>query len=114
MSAGMETLYVINSCPHCRKVRSFLAKAPTTLQKKITVHDINYKNAPPSVTRVPTLITQKGKTLVGQEVFEYLKRKRQDPSFPQTPEMSELFNGAMSTRNCCLIILIIIFVCGCW
>lgn len=112
----METLYVSNGCPHCRKARAFLARAPTTVQKQIRVFDIDYKNAPVSVTHVPTIMTASGKTLVGQQVFDYLKQKRQDPKFPQTPEMSELgemFHGMMSKRNWCLLIAIIIIVLFC-
>lgn len=108
-----DTLYVSKSCPHSQKASSFLAHAPTTLQRSVVVHDINYKNTPPSVTRVPTLITQKGKMLVGSEVFDYLKKKRQDPTFPQTPEMSELFHGLVSRRNLCLFLIIAIIAGVC-
>lgn len=68
---------------------SMVANAPT-VSRNIDVHEISgFENVPPHVTKVPTLIKQDGTMLVGAEVFRYLKKLRQEPSFPQTPEMSE-------------------------
>ena len=86
----MPELYVKNGCPGSQKAMSMLAHAPTSTRNSIRVHEVTGRSAaPPSVTRVPTLLMQDGTMLSGSEVFQYLSAKRQDPSYPQTPEMSE-------------------------
>lgn len=88
----MSRLYVNNSCPHSRRAVSMLARASTTLRRSVKVSEISgYQSGPPNVTQVPTLIKQDGTMLVGGQVFDYLKLAKQEPSFPQTPDMSETF-----------------------
>jgi len=105
----MSKLYVNGNCPHSRRAVAMLAKSPTTLKKDITISEItDYKSGPPSVTQVPTLITQDGKMLVGKHVFNYLKRKKQESVYPQTPDQSEMFHGLSGNWKTLLIIIIII------
>lgn len=86
----MHTLYVTDSCPSSKKALSMLANAPTAVQKDVAVSPITgFSTSPPQVTAVPTLILQDGQMLVGEEVFKYLSKVRQNPHFPQTPDMSE-------------------------
>ena len=86
----MHTLYVTNSCPASKKALSMLANAPTSVQKDVAVSPVTgVCTSPPQVTAVPTLILQNGKMLVGEQVFKYLSKVRQNPHFPETPEMSE-------------------------
>ncbi len=85
----MSTLYVKGGCPPSERAKSILYNAPTTVRRGIRVKDTTFSNSPPHVTKVPTLILQDGTMLVGPQVFQYLERARQDPSFPQTPEHSE-------------------------
>lgn len=110
-----DNLYVSHKCPYTRPLMSMLANAPTFLQKSIKVTEISgFDNVPAGVTNVPTLIKQDGTFLVGEEVFRYLKRMRQDPSYPETPEMSENFLGinlslqAISTQHVLALFLIIL------
>ena len=88
-------LYVNNGCRYSAMAMSMLANAPTTLKENVKVSRINYKNAPPHVTSVPTLITQNGQMLVGSQVFDFLKRGRHDPKFPLTDVDAERFSGAV-------------------
>lgn len=88
-----DTLYVSRNCPASQRVMSMIAHAPTVVRKNVEVNEITqFSNTPPSVTAVPTLIQQDGKMLVGDQVFRYLRKMRQDPDFPETPEMSEREN----------------------
>lgn len=59
---------------------------PEKLRSQVHVSQIDFRNRPPNVTRVPTLMTQQGDTLVGADVFAYLKRWRQDAIPPGTAE----------------------------
>ena len=104
----MSTLYVTDQCPHSQRAKSMLANAPTVVRRHINVKDANFSNSPPHVTKVPTLILQDGSMLVGPEVFQYLERVRQDPTFPQTPEMSEISEMFGSNSSCIVIVLLVL------
>lgn len=104
----METLYTNPNCPHSRKVSAMLAQNPRKGLRKV---EIDFQNKPASVTHVPTLITQSGKTLIGKQVFDYLKRKRQDPTFPETDADGESFTGFMSKKNM-MILAAVLILCG--
>ena len=78
------TLFVRRDCPHCQNAERLLAGFPEKMRKEVRVSEINFKNRPPNVTRVPTLITQQGEMLVGENVFAYLKKWRHDASPPHT------------------------------
>ena len=104
-------LYVNNGCRYSAMAMSMLANAPTALKENVKVSKINYKNAPPHVTSVPTLITQNGQMLVGTQVFDFLKRGRKDPKYPLTDVDSERFSGlnaAFATTTSTVITLVVI------
>lgn len=79
-------MFVRNGCPHSAKAEQMVETFPEKLRSQVQVSRIDFKNRPPNVTRVPTLITQNGETLVGADVFTYLKRWRHDAVPPGTAE----------------------------
>lgn len=79
-------MFVRNGCPHSAKAEQIVETFPEKLRSQVQISQINFRNRPPNVTRVPTLITQEGDTLVGADVFTYLKRWRYDAVPPGTAE----------------------------
>ena len=109
---GQDTLFVSKRCPASRRAVSMIANAPTAVQKSVNINEVTgFSNTPQSVTAVPTLLKQNGQMLVGAQVFRYLEKMRQEPNFPQTPEMSENFLGAnLSMQNILFMFLAIMLV----
>lgn len=79
-------MYVREGCPFSKKATDYVETFPEKLRSQIHVSQIDFRNRPPNVTRVPTIITQQGDTLVGADVFAYLKRWRYDAVPPGTAE----------------------------
>lgn len=104
------TMYVRKDCPHCKNAEALVQSLPSNLRSKIRVSEINFKNRPPNVTRVPTLITQQGKMLVGEQVFAYLKRWRHDADPPHT----EAFQAIKRHKMKCLLLIVAFLLAAYW
>lgn len=96
-------MFVRDGCPHSKRAEQLVESFPEKLRSQVHVSQIDFSNRPPNVTRVPTLITQQGDTLVGADVFAYLKRWRQDAVPPGTAEAF----GAISDNKMVFFLLVI-------
>jgi hypothetical protein len=112
-----DELFVNSECYHSKAALSMMAHAPTVLRNNMKITHVDYKNAPPAVTAVPTLVKQNGTVLVGAQVFDYLKKGRKDPHFPHT-DVDEHFTfggskGMFRTTYliiyACVIVLIVAY-----
>lgn len=104
------TLYIRKDCPHSQRLVRMLETYPENLRQQLRISEISFQNQPPNVTRVPTLITQKGDMLVGEDVFSYLKKWRHDASPPHT----EAFAAISSNRCKCTLLVIAIALVAFW
>lgn len=68
----MVVLVYSDNCNHCVDTINFIRSNPS-LGQLVRYHNVNKNGAPKGVTRVPTLITDEGKLLVGGEVKNYLE-----------------------------------------
>ena len=102
----MLEMFVRDDCAHCKNAVNMVYAMPSSLQAQIKISPITFQNRPPNVTRVPTLVTQQGKMLVGANVFAYLKRWRHDASPPHT----EAFLGVSQNRVLCILFFIAVIV----
>lgn len=103
-------LFVRKDCPHCQNVETMIMSYPASLRQQIKVSEINFKNRPPNVTRVPTLITQDGSMLVGENVFAYLKRWRHDANPPRT----EAFSMMKKHKKKCMLLVLAFLAAAYW
>lgn len=65
-------IYSPQKCDHCKSIIEFLQSQPAVLSL-VKLHNIMTHGVPKGVTRVPTLITDEGKVLVGGDVKRYLE-----------------------------------------
>ena len=107
-------LYVHNGCRYSAMAMSMLGKAPSAIRDNIKITKVNFKNRPPHVTSVPTLITQNGQMLVGSAVFDYLKRGRKDPKFPLTDVDAEYFSFGKHRKFRAAVMIAIVCVILWW
>jgi hypothetical protein len=71
----MALLIYSNKCKHSMEILGFINSTPQ-LQQIVKIHDVNQFGIPQQyagkITRVPTLLTNNGKMLVGNEVRQWL------------------------------------------
>ena len=106
-------LYVNGECYHSRAAMDMLAKSPPDLQREVRINQVDFKSAPPQVTKVPTLILQDGTMLVGPEVFEYIRKQMKRPWFPHTDVDRHAYHaeqdvGLFTRRNIVIVALLIL------
>ncbi len=65
-------VYSSQKCDHCKTILEFMQSQPALLTL-VKLHNITTHGVPKGITRVPTLITDDGKVLVGGEVRNYLE-----------------------------------------
>lgn len=65
-------VYAGQKCDHCKSILEFMQSQPVLLSL-VKLHNINTHGVPKGITRVPTLITDEGKVLVGGEVRSCLE-----------------------------------------
>ena len=70
-SRNMSVLVFSDRCKHCIEIIKYIQQHPE-LQTIVRFHNVN-KGVPKRVTRVPTLLTSDGKTLIGGEVKAWLE-----------------------------------------
>ena len=115
LATGVGTVYINRQCPACAPVMSYMQQADSKTREAFHLSNVQFENKPPSVTQVPTLMLRSGETLVGDEVYRYIKQWRKDVNPPHTKhfELWENFgfqNGNMLTLPNLLKILVILFV----
>lgn len=64
-------IYSPQKCEHCKSIIEFIQSQPVLLSL-VKLHNITTHGVPKGVTRVPTLITDDGKVLVGGDVRTFL------------------------------------------
>ena len=65
-------VYSPTKCEHCASIIAFITSQPALLSV-VKLHNIQTHGVPKGVTRVPTLITDDGKVLVGMDVKKFLE-----------------------------------------
>ena len=65
-------VYAGQKCDYCKTILEFMQSQPVLLSL-VKLHNINTHGVPKGITRVPTLITDEGKVLVGGEVRSCLE-----------------------------------------
>lgn len=65
-------IYSPQKCEHCKSIIEFIQSQPALLSV-VKLHNIVTHGVPKGVTRVPTLITDDGKVLVGGDVKNFLE-----------------------------------------
>lgn len=72
----MALLIYSTKCNHSMEILKFIG-SHDQLKQIVRIHDVNRLGIPPQykgqITRVPTLLTQNGKMLVGSEVKQWLQ-----------------------------------------
>lgn len=86
----MVVLVYSEKCQHCGDTIQFIRSQPS-LSPIVKYHNVNTQGVPRGVSRVPTLITDEGKLLIGGDVKNYLYSL-----LPNTIESTN-FGSKMST-----------------
>lgn len=63
------TLYVMNGCGHCSRIRAIVDACPAA-QQQLVVADIS--TAPNGIEGAPAIVTSDGRRLVGGPAFDYV------------------------------------------
>ena len=67
----MSLLVYSENCKYCREIITYI-QSQGALLNAVRFHNINKQGVPNGLTRVPTLITSDGATVVGGDVKNYL------------------------------------------
>lgn len=67
----MAVLVYSTRCDHSKAILGYIKTQPVLLNM-VKFHNVNTQGVPKGITRVPTLITDDGKTIVGGDVKPYL------------------------------------------
>ena len=92
----MATLVYSDRCPYCAQVIKDIRENPALLHV-VRFHNVSTHGVPSKqITRVPTLVTNDGKLLIGNDVRKWIESMKQDEhvdEFDQTVVQGSMLDG---------------------